>query len=171
MEVLISTFHVEWKLLIAQAINFGIVFAILWWVALKPLLRIMADREQRISKSLEDANELEKRLKASDEAYEQKLQEARNHAIQILEEADLAAEQKVKEAVLRARRETELVVSQAREQIEEQRRRVVEEAKQDLAGIIMSAVEKVIEQKLDAKRDRALIDDALTLVSDVSPRS
>ncbi len=165
MEVLISTFHIDWKLLLAQAVNFGIVFAILWWCALRPLLRIMGDREQRIAKSLEDADGLEKRLKSMDYDYEKKLQEARQRATEILEEADLQAEQKVKESVQRARRETELVVAQAREQIEEQRVRVVAEAKRDLAAIVVVAVEKVTKQKIDMKHDGTLVEEALAMVS------
>jgi F0F1-type ATP synthase membrane subunit b/b' len=44
MEELITTFHIDWKLMIAQIVNFGLVFALLYWLAAKPLSKLMKDR-------------------------------------------------------------------------------------------------------------------------------
>ncbi|MDP2944107.1 MAG: ATP synthase F0 subunit B, partial [bacterium] len=62
MESLISTFHVDVRLLVAQLINFAIVFFVLYFFAFKPLVKVMADRSEKIDKSLKDADAIEKRL-------------------------------------------------------------------------------------------------------------
>ena len=52
MDSLITTFHIDWKIVIAQVINFGIVFAVLYFFALKPLSKLMKEREDIISKAI-----------------------------------------------------------------------------------------------------------------------
>ncbi len=63
MDSLVETFHLDVKLLIAQVINFAIVFLVLYYFALKPLLNVMNDRSAKIEKSLEDAKEIEKKTR------------------------------------------------------------------------------------------------------------
>ena len=55
MDSLITTFHIDWKIIIAQVINFLIVFLVLYFFAIKPLKKMMAERADKISKGLTDA--------------------------------------------------------------------------------------------------------------------
>jgi F0F1-type ATP synthase membrane subunit b/b' len=52
MDSIISTFHVDLKLLIAQVINFGIIFFVLYKFAFKPIAKIMQERTNTIEKKL-----------------------------------------------------------------------------------------------------------------------
>ena len=54
MDSIINTFHIDWKIIIAQAVNFGIVFVVLYIFALKPLNKLMAERAEKIKKGVED---------------------------------------------------------------------------------------------------------------------
>ena len=76
MEQIIETFHLDIKLLLAQAINFAIVFAVLYYFVIKPLTKVMAERSRKIEKSLEDAEKVEKRLEQTEEEYNKKILEA-----------------------------------------------------------------------------------------------
>ena len=49
MDSIISTFHIDWKIIIAQAINFGVVFIVLYIFALKPLSKLMNERAEKIA--------------------------------------------------------------------------------------------------------------------------
>ena len=55
MESIISTFHIDWKIIIAQMINFVIVFVVLYIFALKPLSKLMKERGEKIAKGIDDA--------------------------------------------------------------------------------------------------------------------
>ena len=55
MDSIISTFHIDWKIIIAQAVNFAIVLAVLYFFALKPLNKLMAERAEKIAKRVNDA--------------------------------------------------------------------------------------------------------------------
>ena len=59
MESIIKTFHIDWKLMIAQIINFAIVVGIIWYFAIRPLIKKMTERTKTIEKSLEDAKKIE----------------------------------------------------------------------------------------------------------------
>ena len=70
MQELITTFHIDWKLLIAQIVNFGLVLFVLWKFAIKPLSKVMADRSKEIEKSLDDAKQIRDNLTKSHEERE-----------------------------------------------------------------------------------------------------
>ena len=70
MESIIETFHIDWKIIIAQAINFGVVFVVLYIFALKPLSKLMAERSERISKGIEDAKKSKELLEQATLEYQ-----------------------------------------------------------------------------------------------------
>ena len=55
MDSLISTFHIDWHLIVAQLVNFAVVILVLWRFALKPLGKLMDERGQTIAGGLENA--------------------------------------------------------------------------------------------------------------------
>ena len=69
MDSLISTFHIDWHLIVAQAVNFAIVFAVLYWFALKPLGKLMEERKETIEKGLADAKSNAQLLANTEKEY------------------------------------------------------------------------------------------------------
>ena len=57
MDSIIATFHIDWKIIIAQVLNFGVVFGVLYLFALKPLMKVMRERTEKIEKGIKDAKE------------------------------------------------------------------------------------------------------------------
>ena len=99
MDSIISTFHIDWKIIIAQAINFSIVFVVLYIFALKPLSKLMAERAEKIAKGLADAKSNEDLLKDTALKYEEALTKARTEATRIFEESKKEAEKAISEIV------------------------------------------------------------------------
>src|SRR5262245_53133970 len=58
---------INWKLFIAQLINFGIVLFVLWKWVFKPVSSGLEARTTRIEKSLQDATQLEQAKKEFDD--------------------------------------------------------------------------------------------------------
>ena len=94
MESIISTFHIDWKIIIAQAINFAVVFVVLYIFALKPLSKLMAERSEKIAKGIDDAKTNEKLLSETREEYEAALVKARSEANKIFQDGKKEAEAK-----------------------------------------------------------------------------
>ena len=59
MAELFAAFGIDWKLLLAQSVNFLIVFGGLTYFLYKPLMRALAAREEKIAKGVKDAEEAE----------------------------------------------------------------------------------------------------------------
>ena len=66
MEPLIATLHIDWKIIIAQMVNFGLVFLVLYMFALKPLMALMLARTEamlvstkaEVDKMIEDGKKI-----------------------------------------------------------------------------------------------------------------
>ena len=71
MDSIISTFHIDWKIIIAQMINFGVVFVVLYIYALKPLGKLMKERGEKIEAGINDAKKSGELLQKTSEEYKQ----------------------------------------------------------------------------------------------------
>lgn len=153
MEIL-QLFGVDWKLMLAQLVNFGIVVAVLWWFALKPLLATMAKRNQEIARGLSDAQAAGDRLKAVESEAKAKLQVAKQEALAILDKTREQAESSRQTAISKTKAEVESLINKAKEQIEAEKNQMVGEARQELADILVAALEKVLAGGLNKELDK-----------------
>src|SRR3989338_11505630 len=107
MDSLISTFHIDWKIIIAQLINFGIVIAVLYFFALKPLKKLMSERSQKIEGGITDAKTNAELLKATKAEYDKVIANARIEATALFNEGKREAETKRTEMLEKAKAEVD----------------------------------------------------------------
>lgn len=157
MESLIETFHIDIKILVAQAINFTIVLVVLYFFALKPLIRTMTDRTKKIEKSVEDAKRIEERLTNAEGEYEKKIVEAKKGANKIMRNSREQAEARKKEMMNRAKEEVGQIINQEKAKIRVEKAKILKEIKGEVAGLVVASVEKVLEKKIDSKEEKELI--------------
>lgn len=161
MDSLIETFHLDWQAVVAQLINFIVVAAVLWFFALKPLLKIMTERTTKIEKSLAQAQEIEKNLASTKTDYEQAIKTAKQEAHEILEQAQKQSELNKTEAVKNARAEVEKVVVEGKRQLAADRATIVKEIKNEVSELVIAATGKVLAGVIDKKIDEKIIRQAL----------
>lgn len=145
--------------LVVQIINFGIVFLVLKTWVYKPLVGVLEKRRETIAKSLEDARiASEARANAEKEA-EKILNDARTKAVQEAREQTQRAEQQAKEI----RAAAEATAAKAREgalaEVEAERGRILSDVRGQVAALAVAAAQKLIGEALDAKKQKALIDE------------
>ncbi len=157
MESLIETFHIDIKLLIAQAVNFAVVFSIIYFFALKPLMRVMGERARTIEKSLNDAKKIEENLAKAEEDYKEKISEAKKEASAILVKAAETAEVKKKETVNKAKEEIGVIINQEKAKMQSEKAIVLKEIKKEVADLVVASLEKILKEKVDGKKDKEII--------------
>lgn len=162
MQELISTFHIDKGLLIAQVINFALVFFVLYKMAVKPLKKVMSERHTEITKGLEDAKTNEETLKKTQEGYDKAIREARKEAQSIIEEAKKSALTEKDAIVAAAKSESDNIIRQGKIQLEQEKDKMIRGAKNELADIVLSATEKVLEGVMTKPIDRKLVEEALS---------
>lgn len=157
MGSLIETFHIDIKLIVAQLVNFLIVAAVLWFFAVKPLMKIMQQRTNKIEKSLKDARKIEERLKVTEEESRKIIKEAQKQAADLLEQAKVHSENKKKEITLQAKEEVNKIVGESKKQISAEKEKMVKEVKEEIIDLVILASEKVLGREIDAKANKELI--------------
>lgn len=142
----------------AQTINFAIVFAVLYFFALKPLLKIMREREEKIDKSIKDAKKIEEELVRTEKNYVEEIAKARREAMAIIEDANKQSEERKKDAVAKAKEEIGQIINKEKESIRAEKDKTMKEIKKELAGLIVASLEKVLAEKIDNKKDKEFIE-------------
>ncbi|NTW15817.1 MAG: F0F1 ATP synthase subunit B [Candidatus Moranbacteria bacterium] len=148
MEIL-TQIGIDGKLLLAQAVNFLILLAVLYRFAYKPMLSFLEKRTERIEKGLRDAEEAKRRLDEASKDKESILAEAREEARKLVEESRVSAEKRGADLVVEFERKAEKIVAEARERANEEREKLFREAKGEIAELVMATTEKVLREKLE----------------------
>lgn len=148
---------VDWKLLLAQVVNFGILFFLLRRYAYGPMLEFLEKRSERIDKGLKDALAAQKKLVAMEEKEKQVMAQARTEARAILAASEASAKKRDAEHLAETEAKTERFLEEARVKIEEEKEKVLTEVKQEIAEVVALSVEKILKEKVDAVKDREII--------------
>lgn len=161
MDELIKTFHIETNLLIAQFVNFAIVLFVLWKFAYKPILKTLNDRTKKIEKGMKDAENAGKKLEEISQKEKEVLHKAKMEAQEIIKKAEDTAKKDAQNISDEAKAQTEKMIADAKKVIEQEKTKMISEVKSEIAGLVVSATEKVIHEKLDETKDKELIEKAI----------
>ncbi|MEO8637623.1 MAG: F0F1 ATP synthase subunit B [Candidatus Taylorbacteria bacterium] len=144
MDSIISTFHIDWKIIIAQAVNFAIVLAVLYFFALKPLNKLMAERSLKIGKGIEDAKSNAEMMTRTTKEYEDSMIKARGEAQAIFQKGKKDAEAKKNEMMESAKTEVASMISSGKKSLEAEKTKMVEEARREIVELAMEATKKLL---------------------------
>ena len=157
MESLIETFHIDVKLLIAQMINFAIVFSVLYFFALKPLLKTMKERTRKIEESLENADKIDEKLQKTEEAYTAKLNIAKKDAALIMENAQKQAEERRETMIKKAKEEIGQIINEEKAKMQKEKAITLKEIKSEVVDLVFASMEKILDKKIDSEEEKKLI--------------
>ncbi|MEK7100555.1 MAG: ATP synthase F0 subunit B [Patescibacteria group bacterium] len=147
MDQLFSAFGIDGKLLIAQLINFGVLFVGLTYLLYKPVMKTLDERREKVAQGVLDAQAASEKLATADEEASIKVKGAETEAEGIVASArDLAGTEKariVKEAEARA----QALEADAAARAKETAAKALRESEQEIARLAVLAAEKVLREK------------------------
>jgi len=145
---LIGKFGIDWKLIIAQGVNFILVAVILWKFAFKPVMTTMEERQQKISAGLQYAEESKKQLEETEKRQAEVLKEANSKAQAILHEA----REKAQSFEDKMKHETQAQIDDMRKRAKEanelERQKMLSEVRQEIARLVVLTSGKVLQREL-----------------------
>ena len=153
---------------LAQICNLMIQLVIFKKFLLKPIRQVIADRKAKADSEIADAQKLRTEAEAMKAEYEQNLQNARTEANQIVTAAQKTATARSEEIVGEARAQAAALKQKAEADIAQERKKAVNEVKDEIGGIAMEIASKVVEREIDEKDHQALIDEFIKNVGDAS---
>lgn len=160
MEIL-QLFGIDWKLMIAQLVNFTVVVLVLWFFALKPLTKTMENRSKEIEKGLTDAEEAAKKLAQAEDDVKAEIIKAKNEAANILEAARKQAEESKQASVVKTKDEIEELIKKAKTQISSEKDNMISDVKGEVSDMIVVALEKILSSGLSKEMDKKYIEKVL----------
>jgi len=161
MQEIINTFHIDWKLIIAQLVNFAIVLFVLYKFAYGPILKMMNERSDKIEKGLKDAEGAQKKLAEIAEKEKEVLVEARKQAQEIVAKAEAVAIKSKDEIIADSKVQATKILEDAAKKIEQEKNQMLVEVKTQVAELVIAATGKIIDEKMDSEKDRELIANAI----------
>ncbi len=153
MDAIINTFHIDWKIMVAQAFNFGVVFVLLYWFALRPLTKIMRERTEKIEKGLKDAKENAEMLNNTEKEYKETILKAKNEAHQLFQDGKKEAEAKKKQMMIEAENEVAQIIANGKKSLESEKAKMLSETKGEIANLAIKMAEKLMNTKMDGAFD------------------
>jgi F-type H+-transporting ATPase subunit b len=143
--------------LVSQIVNFTLLAVLLYFVAYKPILRMLDERSARIKKGLEDAELASKRAAEMEQEFEQRMVEARKEGQEIIAQATQMSDKARQEILERAREEARTQIEKAREEISRERDLAMAELRRQVADLSLTITERVVGETLDEQSQRRLI--------------
>jgi F-type H+-transporting ATPase subunit b len=157
----IGALGIDGKALVIQLVTFLLAFLVLKKWAFGPIIRLMDERRDVIEKGVNLGEEMKKERVAFEAEVQKELQKARTEADGIISGAQDTAKETVREAEDKARDKAAGILKEAEARTELEMQRARKALEKELVELVSEATEAIIDEKVDAKKDAALIDRAL----------
>ncbi|MDP3878953.1 MAG: F0F1 ATP synthase subunit B [Dehalococcoidales bacterium] len=147
--------------LLAQIVNFGILFVLLRLVAYKPIMRILDERAGKVKESMEQTERIKEQAAHAEEEVKKQIEAASKEGQEVIARAVRTGEEARQRAQQEARTEAEALITRAQADIQRERDEAIGELRKEFADLTILAAEKVISRSLDKEAHRELIEKSL----------
>ena len=143
MSDLFAAFGIDWRLLVINLINFGLLLAALWYFLYEPLTSMLETRRRKMAQGVADAEEAKRQLSEIEGSRADMLAKAGSEADEVIASARVAAQQKGQEIVSASEASAQALLKDAEAQAIELKREAIEQSKQEVAKLIVLGMEKM----------------------------
>ena len=144
--------------IIFTLINTLIILLLYRFLLHKPVMKILEERKEKIGSEMKAAEDAQAEAEAVKAEYTQKLQESKEEAAQIVSAAVKRAGERENQIIAEAQQEAAALKQKAEESIELEKKKAINEIKDQISDIVIMASEKVCEKEISKADNEALID-------------
>ncbi|MBU0744965.1 MAG: F0F1 ATP synthase subunit B [Gammaproteobacteria bacterium] len=145
-----------------------LTFAVLVWVVAKyiwpPLMQVIQERQEKIALGLEAAARGQHELKLTQENITKQLRQAKLDAAKVLDLANQQANNFLEEVKVSAQLERSKMLVQAKLDLEQEVHKAKEELQKQTVDLVITATEKILQQKVDEVAQGKLIDKLISSI-------
>lgn len=171
MSELIHALGIEWRILIAQIINFAILLAVLLKFVYKPVMKMLDERREGVLDTLAKEEKATAKLASADAEREKILAEARVESTAILETSKKDGEDMKKKLIASAKEEIAKLNTEAEKKLREEKIRLLSEVKGEVGSLIVSTIEQTLGDVLDARTQGKMVEQALSAIREGAKKS
>ena len=134
----------------------------------KPINNMLQKRKELADAEIREAEKAKTEAEAIKSEYEQNMLEAKTRANEILANAQKTAALQSEEVVREANRQAAAIKAKAESDIAQEKRKAVNEIKDEIGGMAVEIAGKVIEREISEADHAKLIDEFIANVGDAS---
>ena len=146
---------------VVLALSMLVLFTALSYLLFNPVRDMLEKRKQRVVDDQETAKREKAEAIAFKEEYDLKLKHVEKEAETILSEARKKAKQNEMKIVADAKEEAARIMARANSEIELEKKRALDDMKQEMISIAAMMAEKVVAASIDTNVQESLIDETL----------
>ena len=150
---------------IAQILNLFIQVYLIKRFLFKPINEVLKKRQEAADKDIQEAKKAKEAAEAVKTEYESS---ARGEANRIIEDAKKDANLRAEELIKEAEQHASSIKAKAEEDIRLERKKALNEVKDEIGSIAMDIAGKVVEKEIHEDEHKALIDEFLQNVEEAS---
>lgn len=132
-----------------------------------PVLKLIRERQEEIDGMYDKADKAQKDAEALRAQYTEKLSQAQAESERLVKDATVRARGREEEIVRQANEEAAAIQRKASAQIAQEKKKALNEAKDEISGLAVDIAEKVVERELTDTDRTALFDSFLQKLEDV----
>ena len=155
----VEKFGLEWRYVVIQMISFLILFGVLYKFGIKPTIATMEERNKKIASGLKNAEETSVRLAAAAQESAALIKTAQQDAQKVVDEARKLAKDFADRQNAEATARAADTLAKAQQAIELEHRKMLDQARGEIARLVVKTTEQVLAKKL-TDADRAAYNDA-----------
>ena len=131
-----------------------------------PVMKMIQDRQKEIDDMYSDADNARVSAKAMEDEYKQKLSAAMETGERIVKDATARGQAKEEEILRQANAEASRMLSKAEADIAMEKKKAINDAKDEISGMAMAIAEKGVGRELTAADQSQLIDAFINELAD-----
>ena len=158
---------VPWTM-VAQFLNLMIQLYLIKRFLFKPINEILEKRREAADKEIQDARQAKEKADDLKTQYESGIAKAREEAARIVQSAQKEAQGRADELVQEAQAKAAGIKAQAEADIAQERKKAINEVKNEIGGLAMDIAGKVVEKEIDEADHKRLIDEFIKNVGEAS---
>lgn len=153
------TFGIKPEFFLAQAVNFVVVAALLWFFAFKPVLSTIEERKRQIEQGLKDAAEIKQKLASTQQENLAAIQKAQQEASAIIESARKTAKELADREAKAATERAADLIAKAQQAVELEHKKMLQEARGEIVRLVIQTTQAVLAKEL-TESDRSRFSEA-----------
>ena len=150
-----------------MAISIFVLFIILSYVLIEPVRKILNERKEKITNDLESASNLKNEASKLKEEYELKIKNINKESEKILSDSREKAIQNETKLLSEAKLKSNKIIEEAKKNSMLEYERLSESIKNEIVEVSTSIAEKIINEEIDSKKAKDLVDDSVDKLGDI----
>ena len=139
-------------------LNFLALFFVLKHFLVGPVIKIIQDRQKEIDNMYASADNAEQQAKLMEAEYKEKLSAAAETGERIVKEAVARGQAREEEILRQANAEASAIMDKAAADIALEKKKAINDAKDEISGIAIAIAEKVVARELNDADQAQLVD-------------